>query len=298
MDSLSVFADATALNKIAPLIVERFDSKNTTWRVQCAEGEWQVFKYFSDEPSENGHDHFVYESEMLLRNIGNSNLPDCLFTDAKKRLVVTSFVSEEPRAFSLIELLESYEAAYKSLDFGNQLHKHFPDSTFSLQNQNLLTSTAQHLVIDAIKSSDVLSELEKSAFELWSPDYVTHGDLNLKNVLIAAGRFVFIDWESIGLGPKYWDEAQLTASYLLEAIKGITVFHEDHSALLDDIELIRVRDSVFHVFLAYWLTQIVLLECGDVDLVPFHCAVGLQISEFILENKWGEICELPVFLRS
>jgi len=298
VDSLSVFTDAARLNNATPQYVERIDSKNSTWRVQATETEWQFFKYFLDSDNDLSHDHFTFESDIFNLNPNNLHLPTCLYIEAKSRLIVTKYLESQNEPWELVKLVEKYRQAFSTFKFGSRMHYEFPSSVTSLTKKPVSLSDGQFLVWQAIQSSRSLFGLEDLIQELWSPDVVVHGDLKLSNLLFTQDSLVVTDWESISLGPSGWDEAQLTSSFIVSELKMVSLFGEDPSKITRGLESIATRETDFLSLVSYWIVQNVFLECGEEPHVPYYAGTGLQIAESILEGNWGEVWNLDLLQKA
>jgi len=291
MDSLKAFHDAKELCQVAPTEVLRLNGANSVWLVVRNEEPVAVMKYF--ESGLHSHSHFEIELEFLKINSKKTFLPEVLIEDSHRKLLVLEyFKNTEDSRVDLSDLVALIREEIPSLRLPKSAHNG-PVGILSWWEDGLKNfGTGERIVLEIARSQQDFRDAIEHLKSSWSPDVLIHGDLKLQNLMLGADSPLVIDWESVGLGVRGWDEAGLLQSVLVEAAleKNMASWAKQNiPILIDHVETAspQIKDA-----LVARLIQTAIEYAQSSEAVPSDSVDVLQIAKYVCENNWHFLEEM------
>ena len=286
MDALTAFSDAFHLLRKGSCDVFRLNGANSVWLAVRDGNPVFILKYF--EEGDHGHNHFETEAEFLTKNDGFAGLPRVFTLDMQRRCIVTEYVHPDPQSdFCMDALFDITNEGIPNLSLPQHFHS-APTGILSWWKDGVASfGLAEKLVLEVAHSQSSLAYSVDFVQSAWAATLVVHGDLKLQNIILATKSVCIIDWESVGLGPRYWDLAGLIQSLLLEALlekKMSPWISREKKHLISQIE--RATEQTKHGIAARLIQSAIEMSQGS-DEIPAFAVDALQMAHYASQDDWS-----------
>lgn len=284
MDSVSAFSHAARVLDSKIRQVSRLNGANSVWECTAEYGPFAVIKnYARDHHSE---EHYFSETFLLEQNKGRGFLPSLMHVDESAFTAILAYEGSNPDSTVEFAAIVRAIQEFPSLTLPAHIHLDLPGICSSWANGGAHLGIAENLVLTVARQRSALSTCVERFSNDWAHETTIHGDLKLANVRLQAQTFKIIDWETVGMGSKYWDTAGLTQSILLEIIGKGSLENWARSQMVAVKELLCNADQAFNDALVTRLVQSALEAAQKSTLVPQFSASVLQLAEYLAsENR-------------
>lgn len=293
MNSLRAFADAATLFSKDITNVSRAGTANSVWLCSTDEGPKFVIKYFQN----NAHGQIHFESERQFLEINRySFLPNILYSNKEHYSITSEYVFEDLNSkVTLLALVNDLKYSFPLLEIPFQAHSE-PPGILSWDESHFLDSVAQRMAMNVIQGTEWFKPYKRILNESWLPEVAVHGDLKLSNILLSTNQAIYIDWENVSKGPRFWDLSGLLQSILSEIVaRGRNRFWAIAN-LETCLHLISELDDLTRMAVCLRTIQSAIEYSTNSSQIPIHAVNMLQIAEFIAEKKYPEVKKLREYV--
>ncbi len=189
--------------------------------------------------------------------------PKVIATGADCRLVLMEYIDQKTLSLEESHLPENIIKLAESLRLVHQIPGGASGESISSKADRCVVAVSKNNWISSSQTEDALSLVKKYELELSSYPYSPvrlHGDLNPRNIFLAEGKALFIDWSETSLGDPLYDLSYLALKLDYDPAQEILLLESYFDRSLTGQEMIRYH---LHkkIHLAFWsLTHLYLAQ--------------------------------------